>query len=183
MSSTNRSEARDFVKINDFENYAVNKCGDVKNLKTNKILKPSERNGYLRVALYKDGKRYHHSVHRLVGEAFIPNLDNKPQINHIDCDKQNNNYKNLEWCNNSENQLHAWERGLQHRTVNHEKQLAKLTEYNKETRRTLTDEQVRYIRKNYRRGVNSYQYFADKFDVSGKTIEMVVKKIRYKEVI
>lgn len=181
MSSTNRSD-KDFVPINGFEDHAVNKNGDVKNLRTNKTLVQSERGGYLRVSLRKNDKKYHRSIHRLVGKAFIPNPENKPQINHIDCDKQNNHYKNLEWCTNSENQLHAWSNGLQRRTERHEKQLAKLVKHNKKTKRTLTNEQVKYIRKKYKRGVNSYRHFGDMFGVSGKTIELVVKNIRYKDV-
>lgn len=61
--------------------------------------------GYNIVALGKN--RPWVSVHRLVAEAFIPNPENKPFINHIDGDRINNRVANLEWCTNQENQLHA----------------------------------------------------------------------------
>lgn len=77
------------------------------------ILKPSTiTKGYKGITLTKDKKRYPKKVHRLVAEAFIPNPNNKPQINHIDCNKSNNNVNNLEWCTNSENQKHAFKNGL-----------------------------------------------------------------------
>lgn len=59
--------------------------------------------GYLRVYLSKNGKRKHHKVHRLVAQAFIPNPDNKPQVNHIDGNKKNNSITNLEWVTDTEN--------------------------------------------------------------------------------
>lgn len=77
------------------------------------ILKPSTiTKGYKGITLTKGKKRYPKKVHRLVAEAFIPNPNNKPQINHIDCNKSNNNVNNLEWCTNSENQKHAFKNGL-----------------------------------------------------------------------
>ena len=64
--------------------------------------------GYIQVEL--KGKPV--LVHRLVAKVFIPNIDNKPQVNHIDGDKINNRVENLEWCTNSENQIHAYKNGL-----------------------------------------------------------------------
>lgn len=72
--------------------------------------------GYLRVYLNDNGKTKFVPIHRLVAQAFIPNPENKPQVNHIDGNKQNNNVKNLEWCTNSENQKHAYRLGLNYVT-------------------------------------------------------------------
>lgn len=71
-------------------------------------LKPEETSkGYLRVDLYdKNGNRKHFKIHRLVAKAFIPNPENKPQINHIDGNKQNNSITNLEWVTDAENKEH-----------------------------------------------------------------------------
>lgn len=63
------------------------------------ILKPSlANNGYYQVTLYKDTGKKKFLVHRLVAEAFIPNPENHPQINHMDEDPYNNRADNLEWC-------------------------------------------------------------------------------------
>lgn len=63
--------------------------------------------GYLKCNLKNDGKRFDFRVHRLVGEAFIPNTDNKPVINHKNGIKTDNRVENLEWCTVSENVIHA----------------------------------------------------------------------------
>ncbi len=66
------------------------------------------KNGYVYVALSKNGKRKSVRLHRLVAEAFIPNPNKKPQVNHIDGNKANNVCSNLEWTTASENQLHRY---------------------------------------------------------------------------
>ena len=69
-----------------------------------KILKPRlEKDGYLRIGLYKDSKPKFFNIHRLVAQAFIPNPANKPFINHLDCNRQNNCVDNLEWVTHKEN--------------------------------------------------------------------------------
>ena len=74
------------------------------------------RKGYRTVNLMVNGTHYLEFVHRLVATAFIPNPENKSQVNHIDGDKGNNNVNNLEWCSGSENSQHAWDTGLQKAT-------------------------------------------------------------------
>ena len=84
--------------------YAVTSCGRVYSYKNKKFLKPQcEKNGYLRVNLCKDGKMKHYSVHRLVAEAYIPNHDNLPQVDHIDNDKTHNYVNNLQWISQRDN--------------------------------------------------------------------------------
>ena len=69
------------------------------------------KNGYLTVILHKESQYYTKQVHRLVAEAFIPNPDNLPQVNHIDTDKTNNNVENLEWMTGMDNMRHAFANG------------------------------------------------------------------------
>ena len=73
-------------------------------LKRGKILKPAyNKYGYLTVNLYKNGKEANFFVHRLVARAFIPNPENKPEVNHKDEVKSNNYRTNLEWMTTKEN--------------------------------------------------------------------------------
>lgn len=69
-------------------------------------------NGYLFVALCKNGIKKPLSVHRLVANSFIPNPDNKPEVNHKDLNKHNNHVDNLEWCSHSENHIHKNKSGI-----------------------------------------------------------------------
>lgn len=113
--------------IEDYEGlYKVSNLGRVKRLertdsngrtlkemimKTNK--NGDEKKGYYeRVYLSKDGIKKQMRVHRLVAQSFIPNPDNKQQVNHIDGNKLNNNVNNLEWVTGSENLKHAIDIGL-----------------------------------------------------------------------
>lgn len=85
--------------IKDYEGlYQVSSFGRVKSFYTNRILKGSEDSwGYLQVKLYKNGIKSNKKMHRLVAQSFIPNPENKPEVNHIDENKTNNKLSNLEW--------------------------------------------------------------------------------------
>lgn len=80
--------------------YEVSDFGSVRSLfRYKKQLKPSKQsNGYLSVDLFKEKRRKHCLIHRLVAMAFIPNPENLPQINHKDENRTNNTVENLEWC-------------------------------------------------------------------------------------
>jgi hypothetical protein len=76
-----------------------------KNRKCEEIIKKPSKlpKGYLRLGLCKNGKIKYYSIHRLVAEAFIPNPNNYPCVNHKDENVQNNNVENLEWCTHKQN--------------------------------------------------------------------------------
>lgn len=83
--------------------YEVSDWGNVRN-RYSKVLKAGNNgNGYCYVCLCKNGSKNNNYVHRLVAEAFIPNPDNLPEVNHIDENKSNNAYCNLEWCDRKYN--------------------------------------------------------------------------------
>ena len=112
MNEIENLEGEIWCEIKDFEGlYQVSNMGRVKSLKREvlgkmnstriifeKLLSDRDNGkGYRVLELYKDSKRYFKKVHRLVAEAFIPNPENKPEVNHIDTDKTNNCVTNLEW--------------------------------------------------------------------------------------
>lgn len=75
-----------------------------------------DNKGYLRVRLYIEGRRPTIKVHRAVAKAFIPNPENKPEVNHKDGNKENNRVDNLEWSTPGENTAHAYNTGLKEKT-------------------------------------------------------------------
>lgn len=96
-------------------NYSISNVGRVRNDKTSYILKCSNSwNGYRRISLSlgKTGSKKGFQIHRLVAEYFIPNPDNKPEVNHKDWNKKNNKCGNLEWATKKENTDHAVDNDL-----------------------------------------------------------------------
>ena len=113
--------------ITGHENYAVTDDGRVFNIVTgNQLEQHATKKGYMMVKLDNEKGM---SVHRLVTLMFIPNKfpDLYDQVNHKDGVKSNNNFSNLEWTNNSGNQLHAYRLGLQARPSGEEKTNSKIT--------------------------------------------------------
>ena len=99
----------EWADVKDYEGlYQVSNFGRVKRVTTGRILKDSKTTyGYLKVNLYKNSVMSTKKIHRLVAEAFIPNPENKPQVNHIDENKTNNMLSNLEWITNKDNLNHG----------------------------------------------------------------------------
>lgn len=89
------------------------KSNGVMDTRKGRILKPKiDKYGYEVVTLTTNGKRKCYRVHRLVAMAFIDNPENKPTVNHIDGNKRNNDYFNLEWATQKEQKLHSIVNGL-----------------------------------------------------------------------
>lgn len=109
-------------EIKDFDNYEISNYGNVKRKEytvvfsngkiykyKERYIKSSNRGGYKRYDLIKHGSKKTLSAHRLVAEAFIPNPENKPCVNHINGIKDDNRIDNLEWVSNSENMKHSYD--------------------------------------------------------------------------
>ena len=116
------------VDIKGFERYQITDDGRVWSKISNKYLAFKKHvDGYLRVTLCgTDGLKKTIGVHRLVAEAFIPNPNNLPQVNHKDENPDNNNYSNLEWCSVQYNNTYgnriakAREKKLNHKNISKE---------------------------------------------------------------
>ncbi len=150
--------------------YKVSNLGRVKSLprkgtRGGILLLDKTRNKYLCVQLHKNGKQKNTMIHRLVAEVFLDNKDNKPYINHKDCDKFNNKVENLEWCTHRENIIHSILNGIHkipdNRGENHGNS-------------KLTRENVLEIRSKYIPRIYTLTKLASEYGVYNETIRDVV---------
>jgi hypothetical protein len=150
--------------IQGWEQYEISSFGRVKSFKGRKdrILKSwSFSDGYSQVTLCNRGFNTGKSIHRLVAEAFIPNPENKPQVNHINGIKTDNRVENLEWVTPEENMIHAYLAGL-------------IKEGSKHYNSKLNDEQVSKMRNLYRTGNYSQRDLAKKFGTTQANVSNVI---------
>ncbi len=133
----------------------------------------ANHDGYLKIRLHKGEKDVTRRVHTLVAETFIPNPDNYDTVNHKDGDKTNNNVNNLEWADRSKQMIHAYKNGLK-----------KSIKGSKNSQAKLTDDDVRYIRKHYKRKSTEFGTVAlgKKFGVTNVVIGKIVRGETYKDV-
>src|SRR5690606_37998883 len=147
------------------EYYEVSNMGAIRNTKSGRILKPKvNKNGYVEVVFTVNRKQKTYKLHRLVALAFIPNIENKPQVNHKDGNKLNCKYDNLEWSTNSENQKHARLIGL-NGEIGESHSHAKLTESD-----------VLKIRDMYDGGEYTYDDLSKLFNISNSHIGAIINR-------
>lgn len=158
--------------------FSISDEGQLRNDKTGRILKPTiGKTGYWVVTIRPDGRKgksYSLKLHRLVAKAFIPNLENKPQINHKDGNKLNNHYSNLEWVTPKENVHHAISIGL----MNEQNHLHGEAMDNVK----LNADDVRFIRKHFIANHSEFGYngLSKLFNVHRATIRDIVVRKRWK---
>lgn len=148
--------------VKGFPNYMLSTEGRVMSKRTGKLLKPGydkRDNNYI-YSLSKNGKGWTFRLYRLVATHFIPNPENKPQINHINGDRMDSSLENLEWCNNSENMLHAFRTGLR-------------------TNLKLSPTQAEEIRKLHTSDKISKAELGRRFNVRPETIARVINRVKY----
>lgn len=163
-----------FKPIPNYEGfYSINQKGEIFSIRNNRIIKPFLGKGkrtYYRIELNVKGKAKKYFVHQLIAKVFIPNVENKPFINHINGIKTDNRIENLEWCTNTENITHATLTGLYKCRTGEKHYLAK-----------LSDSEVLEVRKEIALKASQKQ-LSIKYNVSIHTINHIVnRKGRYHE--
>ena len=105
-----------YSKIEGYDDYIIDTKGNIFSFKLNRLINQTKSTkGYLKVSLNQNKYKREFAVHRLVAMTFLPNTEHKPQVNHIDGNKENNCITNLEWVTGSENIIHAVKTGLRNK--------------------------------------------------------------------
>ena len=124
--------------------YFVNKEGDI--FRNGKKLKPkTDKDGYKIVGLWQNNKPKYFRVHRIVGELYIPNIENKPEINHLDGNPDNNNINNLIWSTSKENiqhKINVLKSGYGEKSANHILKESDIVDIKKLYNNKLTQKQI-----------------------------------------
>ena len=157
----------------EFDNlYEISNYGRLRSVRKNKILKPTNRkDGYKLCIMSIKGKVSYRYIHRLVAYAFLQKIENKPSVNHIDGNKENNHVSNLEFCTTKENNEHAGKLNLKPFGTKHPN--------SKLTKEDLNQIQILLKEKNL-----SHLKIAKIFKVSQSTISNFAKqKTYFKEVL
>lgn len=169
--------------IKGYEHYMVSNMGNVYSKIKGIILKPGDNGrGYMFVNLHKNKTAKSFYIHRLVGDAFIKQVDGKPQINHKDCNKKNNHVENLEWVDNRENTDHAVNNNRFYTSEYQKKQTSKANSGVKSHLSKLNDELVREIRLLKENGLTCVD-IARRFAVHRETIGCILRGRTWKHVI
>ena len=155
----------EFRDIKGFENYQVSNLGRIYSKKRRVCLKVKRLagRGYYQVRISKDGKYYYKNLHRLIAETFIPNPENLRTVNHINGNKLDNRFSNLEWADDCKQQHEACILGLK-----------------PTTKHILTEKEIVEVYKMYSCGT-SVSDIAELFNTRTQQISKLVKGQRHKK--
>jgi len=154
-------------KVKSLTRYVGNRFKNSKSLVKEKFLNISVNGGYPRVALHKKGVTVWRRLHRLLAISFIPNPENKPQVNHKDGNKLNYKLSNLEWCTSKENVIHA-----------HVNKLTNVPKGEQHYKCTLSDDVVKKIRREYIYRLVTEKMLSIKYNVSRSHIHNILSNHR-----
>lgn len=180
MTTESKSTKEIWKDIKDYEGlYQVSNLGRVKGLnrvtnigrrRPESIFTPGKcSHGYFRAGISKNAKRRTFAVHRLVAQAFIPNPENKPEVNHINGIKTDNRVENLEWVDRFENVRHAWDTGLQRKHLGEKHGMSKVTKSD-----------VLFIRANHERF--SRKELCDRFGIGTSQVCAIIRRQSWKHI-
>lgn len=139
-----------------------------------RILKPVlSKWGYYYITCAREGVDKKFMIHKLMAEAFLPNPENKPEVNHIDGNKLNNRLENLEWVTKSENALHAHRLGLSKSPGlrGEDAGSSKVTE-------KIVDD----IRSNYVPKKTTQKFFAEKYGIAITTVSAIIRRVTWNHI-